>query len=101
EGLGRRAACAAGRARLVLALGRRLGARGLGGRYAVRGRAHRRSDEAGLSRRSGPPPARAVGACARACARAFTRSVAGVAGLEPAPAAAPTEPSPPSWEMRF
>src|SRR5262245_66289337 len=87
DGLGRRAACTAGRARLVLALGRRLGARGLGGRRAVRGRAHRRGDEAGLSCRSGAPPARAVGARTGACARAFARQIAIVAGLEPARAA--------------
>src|SRR5262245_24381416 len=87
DGLGRRAACAAGRARLVLALVRRLGARGLGHRRAVRGGAHRRGDEAGLSRHSRPPPARAVGACTGARARAFARSVVVVAGLEPALAA--------------
>src|SRR5262249_5805209 len=83
DGLGRRAACTAGRARLVLALGRRLGARGLRSRDAVRGRAHRRGDEAGLSCRSGPPPASAVGACTGARARAFTRSVGRARGDSP------------------
>src|SRR6266446_8811952 len=99
DGLGRRAACTAGRARLVLALGRRLGACGLGGRYAVRGRAHRLGDEAGLSCRSGPPPAGAVGACTGARARSFTRSVVVVAGFEPTVPAITKEHSDP-WRRR-
>src|SRR6266446_5961353 len=98
--LGRRAACAAGRARLVLALGRCLGARGLGHRRAVRGRAHRRGDKAGLSRRSGAPPARTLGACIGACARAFARWVAVVTGLEPAVPAITKERSDPSRRSR-
>src|SRR5258708_1511712 len=76
HGLGGRVAWAASRAWLVLALGGRLGARGLRRCCAFRGRAHCRGDEAGLSRRSGAPGARAPRACARARTRAFARSLA-------------------------
>src|SRR5262249_21997874 len=71
----------------VLRAARAWGGAGLARRRAVGGRAHRRGDEAGLSRHSRAPPARAVGACTGACARAFARSVVVVAGLEPALAA--------------
>ena len=52
-----------------------LGAGGRGDRSAVRRRAYRRSHEAGLSSDSGATRTRAIGACARARARAVNGSV--------------------------
>src|SRR5262249_33438850 len=75
-------ACAASRARLVLALRSCVGACGLGRCCAFCGCAHRRGDEAGLSRHSRAPGARA----ARACARAGTRSFASLASVRVQPA---------------
>ena len=73
--LGRGALCAADRARLVPALGGGLGARGRDHLGAVRGRAYRRGDQAGLPRRSRRGANGAAGAGARARARAVARRV--------------------------
>src|SRR6185437_6384502 len=73
HGLERGSVCAAGRARLVSAHRRCLGAHGRDVIGAIRRRASGRSDEAGLSRNSGTARKAAAGACARAGARAVTR----------------------------